>query len=325
MERAPVRAPLIKNLEFKVGLLLVLTLTLAVAFIGYTLYARGVFERSQKLILISDNADGVSIGMPISFSGFPIGQVDRMSLTDEGKVRIEMSIPVKDAKWLRDSSVFTLEKSLVGSAKIRAISTNLTDPLLPADAERPLYTGDATQEIPGLIIKVREVLTNLQTLTDKQSSLSQSMANLQTVTGRMAGQYGVMGGILGADENSRKVVDAIDHANALLGSLNDVSLKVDGILNKTDQRLYGQGGIMDETQKAVVQINAILIDARASLKKADAILKNTQGITSDIKGATTDLATLRSQVDDSLAKVDSMLKELNRKWPFSHETEVKLP
>jgi phospholipid/cholesterol/gamma-HCH transport system substrate-binding protein len=325
MERAPVRAPLIKNLEFKVGLLLVLTLTLAVAFIGYTLYARGVFERSQKLILISDNADGVSIGMPISFSGFPIGQVDRMSLTDEGKGRIEMSIPVKDAKWLRDSSVFTLEKSLVGSAKIRAISTNLTDPLLPADAERPLYTGDATQEIPGLIIKVREVLTNLQTLTDKQSSLSQSMANLQTVTGRMAGQYGVMGGILGADENSRKVVDAIDHANALLGSLNDVSLKVDGILNKTDQRLYGQGGIMDETQKAVVQINAILIDARASLKKADAILKNTQGITSDIKGATTDLATLRSQVDDSLAKVDSMLKELNRKWPFSHETEVKLP
>jgi phospholipid/cholesterol/gamma-HCH transport system substrate-binding protein len=325
MERAPVRAPLIKNLEFKVGLLLVLTLTLAVAFIGYTLYARGVFERSQKLILISDNADGVSIGMPISFSGFPIGQVDRMSLTDEGKVLIEMSIPVKDAKWLRDSSVFTLEKSLVGSAKIRAISTNLTDPLLPADAERPLYTGDATQEIPGLIIKVREVLTNLQTLTDKQSSLSQSMANLQTVTGRMAGQYGVMGGILGADENSRKVVDAIDHANALLGSLNDVSLKVDGILNKTDQRLYGQGGIMDETQKAVVQINAILIDARASLKKADAILKNTQGITSDIKGATTDLATLRSQVDDSLAKVDSMLKELNRKWPFSHETEVKLP
>jgi phospholipid/cholesterol/gamma-HCH transport system substrate-binding protein len=325
MERAPVRAPLIKNLEFKVGLLLALTLALAVAFIAYTLYARGAFERTQKLVLIADNADGVSIGMPIGFSGFPIGQVERMELTDEGKVRIEMSIPVKDAKWLRSSSVFTLEKSMVGSAKIRAFSTNLKDPILADSAERPLYTGDAAQEIPELIIKVRNVLTNLQDLTDKQSSLAASMANLQTVTGRMAGQYGVMGGILGTDENSHKVVEAIDRANALLASLNGVSLKVDKVLGKTDQRLYGQGGIMDETQKAVVQINSILTDARESLKKADAILKNTQGITSDIKGATTDISALRAQVDDSLTRVNQMIGEINRKWPFSHPAEVKLP
>jgi phospholipid/cholesterol/gamma-HCH transport system substrate-binding protein len=325
MERAPVRAPLIKNLEFKVGLLLALTLTLAVAFVAYTLYARGVFERTQKLTLIADNAEGVGIGMPMSFSGFPIGQVERMSLTDQGKVRIEMAIPVKDAKWLRQTSVFTLEKPIVGAAKIRAISTNLNDPILESDAERPLYTGDAAQQIPELIIKVRDVLTNLQTLTDKQSSLSKSMANMQTVTERMAGQYGVMGGILGDQENSRKVVDAIDKANTLLASLNGVSQKVDGILSKTDQRVYGKGGVMDETQKAVVQFNVILTDARESLQKADAILKNAEGISSDVKGATTDLGLLRAQVDDSLAKVNGMINELNRKWPFSHKAEVKLP
>ncbi|HEX8979846.1 MAG TPA: MlaD family protein [Parasulfuritortus sp.] len=318
MERAPVRAPLIKNLEFKVGLLLSLTLLLAVAFIGYTLYARGVFERTQNLVLLADNAEGVSIGMPISFSGFPIGQVERMSLTEAGKVRIEMAIPVKDAKWLRTTSVFTLEKSLVGAAKIRAITTNLKDPLLPDNAERPLYTGDAAQEIPELIVKVRNILTNVETLTDDQSKLAQSMANLQVVTGRMAGQYGVMGGILGAPENSRKVVDAIDKANTLLASLNDASAKVDTILAKTDQRVYGRDGVMDQTQKAMVQINAILTDTRESLKKADAILKNTQD-------ATDGLGTLRSQVDDSLTKVNQMINELNSKWPFSHKTEVKLP
>jgi len=325
MERAPVRAPLIKNLEFKVGLLLVLTLTLAVAFIGYTLYARGVFERTQKLTLIADNADGVSIGMAIGFSGFPIGQVKRMALTDQGKVRIEMAIPVKDARWLRTSSVFTLEKSMVGAAKIKAFSTNLKDPLLADNAERPLYTGDAAQEIPELMAKVRDVLSNLQNLTDQQSSLSQTMVNLRTVSDRMAGRYGVVGGILGDDQNARKVIEAIDRANTLLASLNGVSLKVDTVLTKTDQRLHGQGGIMDETQKAVVQINAILTDARESLKKADAILKNAQGISSDIKGATTDIASLRAQVDDSLAKVNRMIDEINRKWPFSHKAEVKLP
>lgn len=325
MERAPVRAPLIKNLEFKVGLLLALTLVLAVGFIGYTLYARGVFEHTQRLVLVADNADGVSVGMPISFSGFPIGQVDRMSLTEAGKVRIEMAIPVRDAKWLRTTSVFTLEKSFVGSAKIRAFSTNLKDPILPDNAQRPLYTGDAAQEIPELIVKVRNILTNIENLTGKESSLSRSMANMQTVTERMTGQYGVMGGVLGAPENSRKVVEAIDHANALLASLNGVSAKVDGLLTKTDQRVYGKGGVMDEAQKAVVQVNAILTDARESLKKVDAILKNAEGISADVKGATTDIGVLRAQVDDSLAKVNRMIDELNRKWPFSHDVEVKLP
>jgi len=173
--------------------------------------------------------------------------------------------------------------------------------------------------------KVRDVLSNLQNLTDQQSSLSQTMVNLRTVSDRMAGRYGVVGGILGDDQNARKVIEAIDRANTLLASLNGVSLKVDTVLTKTDQRLHGQGGIMDETQKAVVQINAILTDARESLKKADAILKNTQGISSDIKGATTDIASLRAQVDDSLAKVNRMIDEINRKWPFSHKAEVKLP
>ena len=66
MERAPVRAPLIKNLNLKVGLLLAGTALLAVAFLAYVLYARGVFEPTQGLTLVADNADGVSVGMPLT-------------------------------------------------------------------------------------------------------------------------------------------------------------------------------------------------------------------------------------------------------------------
>ncbi|TCJ15045.1 MCE family protein [Parasulfuritortus cantonensis] len=325
MERAPVRAPLIKNLEFKVGLLLVLTLLLAVTFLVYALYVRGAFERTNRLTLVTENAEGVEAGMTMTYAGFPVGRVKRMDLTETGQVRIEMAIPVKDAKWLRETSVFTLEKSIVGGAKIRAFSTDLKAPLLPNGAERPLYTGDAAKDLPEIMAEVKSILANVNAITKADSSLSQSLAHVKTVTERMAGQYGVLGGMLGEPENAAKVVQTIDHANTLVTSLNGVSQKADGILGKTDQRMFGKDGVMDEAQKAVVQINGILGDVRDSLKKADAILANGQAISANVKDATVDMAGLRAEVDDSLAKVNGLINEINRKWPFARDVEVKLP
>jgi phospholipid/cholesterol/gamma-HCH transport system substrate-binding protein len=322
----------IKNLEFKVGLLLALTLFLAIAFAVYALYARGAFERTQRVTLVADNAEGVSVGMKLTFSGFPIGQVERMTLSETGKVRIDMAVPVKDARWLRETSIFTLEKSLVGGVKLRAYSTSLTDPALPDGAERSLLVGDAMEQINGIIQRVKAILANIEHLTAPDSSISQSLANVKQVTERMAGEHGVLGGLLGRPEDARKVVDAIDQANTLLKSLNGVSLKVDGMLLKADQQVFGEAGVMPEAQLAVRQVNALLGDIRESLKKADAILREAQGavtnvnaITADVKGATTDLASLRAEVDDSLRKVNHLINELNRKWPFARDVEIRLP
>ena len=44
-----------------------------------------------------------------------------------------------------------------------------------------------------------------------------------------------------------------------------------------------------------------------------------------MKDSTADLATLRSEVDDSLRKVNHLINEINRKWPFARDVEIKLP
>jgi phospholipid/cholesterol/gamma-HCH transport system substrate-binding protein len=109
MERAPIRAPLIKNLELKVGLLLVFTLLLVIGIVTYGLYARGAFSPTRSLVLTAPEAFDVTVGMPMTFRGFPIGAVKRMDLTADGEVRIEIAVPEEDAKWLRQNSIFTLE------------------------------------------------------------------------------------------------------------------------------------------------------------------------------------------------------------------------
>jgi phospholipid/cholesterol/gamma-HCH transport system substrate-binding protein len=314
-----------RNLGVKVGILIAFTAIVIAGFIAYVLYARGVFDQTQRLYLITDNAEGVGVGTDLTFAGFPVGTVRRIQLRDDGKVGISVRIPVSEAKWLRESSVFVIEVPLIGAAKLRAFSGNLQDPPLPDRAERPVLRGDTAQEIPRMVATMRLVLENVEQMTGSNSSLQQTMHSTRTIAERMAGKYGVLGGVLGGDDSARKVIAAIDRANALLASLGGVALKMDGVLAKADQRVLGPGGVVEETHKAVTQANAILGDVRASLKRVDGILADAQAVAGNAKTATTDLAALRAEVEASLRKVAALIDEINRKWPFERDTRIKLP
>ncbi|MEW5770516.1 MAG: MlaD family protein [Pseudomonadota bacterium] len=332
MERAPVRAPLIKNLEFKVGLLLALTVLLALGLVVYGLYARGLFEPTQTLKLTTPQAEGVSVGMPVTFSGFPIGEVKKMDLTEDGKVLIEVAIPRKDAKWLRHNSQFTLEKGMLGGAKIKAYTADLREPPLPDDARRELLTGEDPMDISVIKQRVQTLLDNVVAMTQADAPINRTLGNVETMTGRMAGEYGVLGGVMGSPEKAEQVVKVIEQANTLMHNVNGISLKVDGMLAKADTQVFGPDGVMDHTRQSVAQVNGMLTEVRESLKKADAILASAQTasadvavITGNVREATTDMAQLRVEIDDSVRKVNHLINEINKKWPFARDVEIKTP
>jgi phospholipid/cholesterol/gamma-HCH transport system substrate-binding protein len=314
-----------KNLGVKVGMLLAFTILVAVTFVVYVLFARGTFEQTQRLYLIADNAEGVRVGMDLTFAGFAIGTVRRIRLREDGKVRISVRVQQEEAKWLRTSSVFTLEVPLVGSARLRAFSGNLKDPPLDDRAERPVLRGDTADEIPRLVASVRQVLENIDQLTDQSSALQESLKNARAVSERMAGKYGMLGAVMGGEDNAKKIIASIDRANALIASLDGVTLKLDRVLAQADTRVFGEGGVVDETQRAVLHANVILGQVGESLKQVDGILANAQAASGNVKSATTDLGALRAEVEASLRRITSLVEEINRKWPFERDTKIKLP
>jgi len=319
------RSMLPRNLEIRAALLLALTLLLMTAFLAYVLYARGFFEHQQSLILVTDDSTGVAVGMDMTYAGFPVGRVARIRLADDGKVHIQVQVPDSEARWLRVSSVFTLESGLIGATRLRAYSGDLSDSPLPDGAVRPVLRGDASEEIPRLLATMKEILGNVDRMTEQDSSLDASLASVRELTARMAGRGGVLAGVLGTEENARKVIGSIDRANALLDSVSGVSKRMDELIARADRRVLGDGGVMDEAQKAVVQLNAALGEARTSLKRVDGLLSEAQKIAVNTRAATDDLAALRAEVEASLRRVSNLIEEINRKWPFARETEVKLP
>lgn len=301
----------VANVEVKAVILLVLMAALIIAFLLYVMYARGVFENTQRLVLVAENSEGVIPGMDVTFSGFPVGRVQRVELAEDGKVRILVDVPKKDAKWLRSSSVFTMEKSMVGETRIRAYSGILTDPPLEDNAMRTVLAGDTAAEIPKLVASAKSLLENLDNMTRSDSSINNSLANLEAATGRFSGKYGLLGGALGSEAEARKLLQTLEH--------------VDTLILKADKRVFGKEGVMDDAQATIVQLNVVLKDASNSLKKVDAVLVEAQAVAGNAKAATQDLGALRGEVDASLRKVTRLIDELNRKWPFASETELKLP
>mgnify|MGYP006207843165 CR=1 FL=1 len=93
------------------------------------------------------------------------------------------------------------------------------------------------------------------------------------------------------------------------------------IVSELDRFIIGQ----KEAKRAVAQANALLADVRESLKKVDRVLADAQEVSGNAKDATKDLASLRAEVDASLRKVTGLIEEINRKWPFKREAEIKLP
>jgi phospholipid/cholesterol/gamma-HCH transport system substrate-binding protein len=57
----------------------------------------------------------------------------------------------------------------------------------------------------------------------------------------------------------------------------------------------------------------------------DAVLAEAQAVGSNARIASNDLGALRAEVDASLRKVTQLVDEINRKWPFARNTELKLP
>jgi phospholipid/cholesterol/gamma-HCH transport system substrate-binding protein len=315
----------IPHLEFKAGVLLVLLVLLVAGSVLYVLYARGAFEATQTLVLIADDSEGVRVGMDLTFAGFPIGRVRRIELGGDGTARIIISVPRKDAHWLRETSVFTLIRGLVGNTSLKAYSGTTTDTPLQDGAERRVLVGDTNAEIPKLVGAARDLVQNLTQLTAQESELAKSLQNVQALTEKLNGPGGALNVLLGNDTDRKKLITAVERANAVLARVDKLAVQADKLAVQADNQLFGARGVVPEARAAVGQLATALEEARGSLRRVDSALADVQVVANNAKVATNDLGALRAEVDATLRKIEGLVDEINRKWPFSRETELKLP
>jgi phospholipid/cholesterol/gamma-HCH transport system substrate-binding protein len=296
---------------------MVVTALLLVGSIAFILYARGFFESSQRLTLITEDSEGATVGMSLTFAGFQLGRVTRIRLGEDGNAHIEVDIPQSEAHWLKTSSVFTLERNLLGGTRLKAFSGILDDPVLPDGAVRPLLRGDATADIPKVAGTARELLENLQDLTGSDSPLVRSLQALEVASQRLASDRGALALLMGNLEGADHLQEAIGDLQQLIAATNQKVLGVSPSPESSPSTLESMNQTLQATE-------ATLRKAQESLIKLDAVLEDTKAITQNARTASQDLEQLRYEVETSLRTADSLMRDIQRVWPLSQDPEKGL-
>lgn len=317
-----------RRAKFLIGL----TALLLVGAIVFILHARGAFESSQRLTLITDDSEGATVGMSLTFAGFQLGRVTRIRLGEDGNAHIEVDIPQSEAHWLKVSSVFTLERNLLGGTKLKAYSGILEDPLLPDGAVRPLLRGDATADIPKVAGTARELLENLQTLTGSNSPLVRSLEAIEVASQRLASDRGALAVLMGNTQGADQLQEAIGDLQQLIAATNEkvLGLRPSSTNNSTTASASIVGpanaptNTLESVNKTLQATEATLRKAQESLTKLDAVLDDTKAITRNARAASQDLELLRYEVEASLRTADELMRDVQRVWPLSQDPEKGL-
>ncbi len=281
-----------RNIQFKVGLFIIITSVMILSFIGYVAYKKGFFAKQHTYTLSSKSGENLTEGMPVVFSGFKIGRVDSLELNSDGFVMIKIKVPDQHIKWIRADSIFILEKPLIGSPRIYIATANLNSPPLPETV------------IPQIVEvnDINDAIKNIKPILEKIGSIAD---NIEALIANLADPDGDLTKIL---SNTRNVTLQAD----------GILKKVDAMAAKTDEQLYGSQGVLAHVQ-------TILKDLIVKLKKMDPVLDNIHKISADTAETTRDLKMLRQDIDGMVADINNVVNDIDKLIPLKKETQLKLP
>jgi phospholipid/cholesterol/gamma-HCH transport system substrate-binding protein len=281
-----------RNIQFKVGLFIIITSVMILSFVGYVAYKKGFFAKQHTFTLSSKSGENLTEGMPVVFSGFKIGQVDSLELNSDGLVMIKIKVPEQHIKWIRTDSIFILEKPLIGSSRIYIATANLNSPLLP---ETVIPKIVEVNDINDAVKSIKPILEKISNITD----------NIETLVANLADPNGDMTNILSNTRNATEQADGI-------------LKKVDTMVEKADEQLYGSQGVLAHVQ-------TILKDLIAKLKKMDPVLDNIHRISADTADTTKDLKMLRQDIDSMVLDINNVVNDIDKLIPLKKEKQLKLP
>jgi phospholipid/cholesterol/gamma-HCH transport system substrate-binding protein len=287
-----------KKVELKVGLFVVITTLLILTSVLYIAYSKGFFSKEYGFTFSSKSGEDLTEGMPVYFSGFKIGRIEKLELSDQGVVLVKIKIPDQHVKWIKSSSIFSINKPLIGSSKLIVTTPNLNSPTL------------SPQNIPE-IVRIDNIDETIKRVQPTLEKVDKVVSNIERITANLAKKNSIVEMVVGDQESARSIRESIK-------TTNDILVKVDTLLAKTDDQVYGSDGVL-------LLVRKILKDFILKLEKMNTALDNVTKISSDAADSTKDLKLLRAEIDSTVNAIGDLVNEIDKKIPLKKEPEIKLP
>ena len=292
------------------ALVLASVITLVVVLRMYQ-QASGPFDQSFRLLAVSPRAHGLELDSPVTMAGIKIGRIIGIGVTPENTVKLELEVQGKYRDKVRDDSLATLSRPIIGSAFIDLSMGSPQLPEIPSGHYIALTTlpdiNDVVASMAPKLEKIDAILDNVNTASadfkqlvrkigNDAVPLERSLKNIEKAT-REAAEAATR--VNQASAQVKALVDdakvATTQVNAILNDVKQGSARIDSLTRRSDNILANGEAISQELKTAAPQIVPVLDAGRDTLNEADDVLraaKNSIFLRGNVPPPTTDVLPL---------------------------------
>ena len=218
--------PRFKNLEIKVGLFVVIAIAIIITLVIAIGISRDIFTTKVYIDVFTDTGENLAKGMPVKYAGFQIARVNDLYLQDDGRVIMQIGVPTKYVKWIRQDSVFSLSlQNIIGSSYID-IKTNLQSEA-PNIETGSIFSLKRDQGLQGILEQVtpvvadlREIVASVNTIlirfADKDGDFNKLMRGLGSLGSDISNKEGSLG-YLRSDVVQNEIAKFLEDLRSFLG------------------------------------------------------------------------------------------------------------
>jgi phospholipid/cholesterol/gamma-HCH transport system substrate-binding protein len=304
------------NLERKIGRFVLIAITgilLVVVLIGMQ---QDVFTPKSRIYFFAYSGTGLNEGQAVKFKGFKIGKVERVSLTDFGKVEVTLSISRSYMKWIKEDSKAKLMKEMFIGDSIIVITPGSDDEeqlkdegvvVFEREREWREIAESLVSEVKPMLLDIKSIIHDIQ---DPQGDFKSTLRNLKTATEELVGTRKNLDTLLvNAD---RGVTDVVSDLDVIFDSLQtDVLPKMEEILGSAGETVSGADSLVKRVDR----------DLPGIVEKLEESLENIRKITDDLKEASPMVPYLLDEGEELIDKSSETMDSVQDSWLFRKKAE----
>lgn len=256
-------------------------------------------EEKTIIELSSQTGSGLSVGMPLIYSGFPIGRVSDFTLTRNGRVRVFLSVPEEDMYWVRANSSFQLQWNPFGGGSIEVITPSLEAPPFAKDRIIPLENPDVLADLQQqALLAMQSVQQLLADLTDKDNPAGFNALQQQA--------QAILQHIESILRTYHTAPSPLDYLTGVEGS----GQTSDRILGETEQLLQSTRSELLGPEGTLPAVRSLLLTTENRIQQLEPVLDDLQQISGNAAVASDELKALQQEARQALSSARQSLRRI---------------
>lgn len=281
-----------RKLQFRVGLLAVVSMGIAAWLVFQFGELRELWEPTYQVNAIFDRAPGVFAGTPVRTNGVRIGCVRNVQLDERGVLLV---LDIEQKYVVRSDAEISLSRGLLGDSSINVLLGRSEEPasLTTAIAAKPYV--DPMETITRMESNVSRTLASFQSTSDEWQKVGHNLnALLETNRGQL-------------DVVVERTAESLHEFTVAMRSFTESANQANAIIGdpKNQENLRRT---LESVPVMVEDTRAVIGAVRLAVQKADENLANLAEATGPLAERS---ASIAHRLDTTLANLESLSGELN--------------